>query len=392
MSRSAAVTWASAKPKSSSWSGERRGHPRHVLGDVGQLGTHPGRAAAQDVEGQEQSAVRRGEVVADRLFVLERPALALGGDGQLVLDAAGAVEPAGRAGEEPAPRLGLGDDRGGASPGSPRWLSAQWRASWPRSCSHHGRSSAPMRRRQPPSRSGRESAARRLSCSASSRASQSSWSPPLRTPSSAASASSMHHDRWRATASSSVAGGGEAFEAVLAQRLEHPEPRRRAAGVGDDERLVDEPRDDVERRRAAHRARPRRGWRRRRTRRAGRTPAARPRTGRRSSSRSPRRGPRWRSATSRRAPCSRREAVVEAGGELADRQRLDPGGGELDGQREAVELAAQVGDVVAARRANAGRTAMRPLGEQLAGGDRRRAGRAAAGARRRRRAAGGWWR
>ena len=36
---------------------------------------------------------------------------AAGGGGQLVFDAARAVEPSGRAGEQPAPGLGLGDDR-----------------------------------------------------------------------------------------------------------------------------------------------------------------------------------------------------------------------------------------------------------------------------------------
>ena len=48
-----------------------------------------------------------------------------------------------------------------------------------------------------------------------------------------------------------VPGLAESIDAVLAEGLEHPEPGDRSCGVGDDEGLVDEPGDRVQRSRAA---------------------------------------------------------------------------------------------------------------------------------------------
>jgi len=38
------------------------------------------------------------------------------------------------------------------------------------------------------------------------------------------------------------------------------------------------------------------------------------------------------------------ETVVEPGGDLLDRERLDPGRGQLDGQRNSVQAPAHLGD------------------------------------------------
>jgi hypothetical protein len=60
------------------------------------------------------------------------------------------------------------------------------------------------------------------------------------------------------------------------------------------------------------------------------------------------------------------EADVEPVGEVVDGQRADPGGGELDGEGEAVEGAADVGDPPQQRRAgrDGGVGRLRPIEEQ----------------------------
>ena len=87
------------------------------------------------------------------------------------------------------------------------------------------------------------------------------------------------------------------------------------------------------------------------------------------------------------------EPVVEPAGDLGDRQRLGAGGGQLDGQREAVEVAHERwrSPDPARRRRRSAAAPRWPDRRTASTRRRRRAGRAAPGARRRPTAARGWW-
>ena len=190
-----------------------------------------------------------------------------------------------------------------------------------------------------------------------------------------------------------LAGLGEPVEAVGPQRLEHAEAGRcgprcrpraatcRRAGLIDVERVRPADRlGGVDRRPAGEHGE------------AAGTPAARRRRAGRSSSRSPPAGPSWRSDGRGRCADEQPEPVVEPAAISGDGQRLGAGRGELDGERQAVEAAAQLDQiVVVVGVAKSGLHRLGPLDEQRGGVVVGRAARAAPGARRRPRAAHGWW-
>ena len=205
------------------------------------------------------------------------------------------------------------------------------------------------------------SAATTFSRSAVSRCSAPIWWPPRRR----GACSSTTATKWCACAVADRVEHallGQALDPVLADRLEHPVARRRRV---DDlqERAVDQRGEEVEDlARASRRGRP--------TALCGVTPPGK--TASRSAS--------VRSASVEQVPApvddgaqravarqrgaaaagEQPEAVVEPPGELLERQRAQPRGGQLDGQRQAVEPAADLddgGDVRPSSTANPGAAA-----------------------------------
>ena len=87
---------------------------------------------------------------------------------------------------------------------------------------------------------------------------------------------------------------------------------------------------------------------------------------------------------------SRAKRSLEAGGDLRDRQRLGPGRGELDGQRQPVEVAAQLDERPAVVGAEQRLHRRGPLDEQRRGVVVAQRAERRTGARPRRRAARGW--
>ena len=176
----------------------------------------------------------------------------------------------------------------------------------------------------------------------------------------------------------------EALAGVLAQRLQEPvAPGAVGEVVRHHQRLVHQPAEQVVDLVAVHRRRRRRppppppASSRRRRRPAGRTaPAPARSAGRSSSPRSP--AASAGAAARCGSPGQQAEAVLEPGEQLVGGQRPDAGGGQLDGQRDAVQPAADLGDRrgVPVGDGEAGRRPPGPVDEQphrrVAGQARRR--------------------
>ena len=250
----------------------------------------------------------------------------------------------------------VGRRRGAASASS-----AQWRASCRRPRNHQGRRSAAdelhrggvdRRPWQPPARRGGCRARRRADRATSSWSGPTAcafsrlrqldaparrgrrWPPSARPPRPAA--------RCRRRAATRASGSATSDRTVSAISSDRSTSRAsEVEGVG-----------------AAHVARRRRRWSRRRTPTAAGRPVAPRRTAGRSCCRWPHRGRRG----DRVAPlggAQQLEALVEPLDDLGHRQGLGPRGGELDGEGQAVEPAAEVGELVGSPSApNSGCTAV----------------------------------
>ena len=164
--------------------------------------------------------------------------------------------------------------------------------------------------------------------------------------------------RVRGEAALGQPGVGHRLERERADAVEQPVARSPSTITS--ERLGEPPDDVDRRRRRARRApraptRPPRAARRRRTWRAPTGRAGRRGTAARSSTRSSPCSARRRSRLAAGRVAQHAEAVVEAAGDLLDRQRLRARRRELDRQRQAVERAAQLGRGLARRRAGGAR-------------------------------------